>query len=232
MKPAVSRTFTDISRSQALGTWPEVCTSSRSTAAVLTIPGLPNPAYFPYDTLEAEVALPERFQAKGAPGASPNADHSASGRVKVPKESQTVNLKKRIDLTTALQYGTADGYPPLVSFIREFTRNHLHPNVPYAGGPEVILDCGSTDGFSKAIEAFTNTWNPERNWTRQREGILCEEFAYMNAIETAKPKGLNIVGVAMDAQGMKVSGKGGLADVLDNWNFQLGRRPHLLYTVT
>ncbi|RJE22543.1 Aromatic amino acid aminotransferase [Aspergillus sclerotialis] len=194
--------------------------------------GLPNPSYFPYDTLEAEVALPERFNPTTIQENAPANADPLSGRLKVPKESQTTNLQKRIDLMTALQYGTADGYPPLVSFLRKFTRDHLHPNVPYAGGPDIVLDCGSTDGFSKAIEAFTNVWNPERNWIRQREGVLCEEFAYMNAIQTAKPRGLNIVGIAMDAQGMRVSGKGGLADVLDNWDFRLGRRPHVLYTVT
>lgn len=197
-------------------------------------PGLPNPSYFPYDTLEAQVALPQRFQSRNSdPGNDAlRADHPASGRLTVPKESHSGNLQKKIDLTTALQYGTAEGYPPLLAFVRRFTRDHLHPNVAYAGGPEVVLDCGSTDGFSKAVEAFTNVWNPARDWVRQREGVLCEEFAYMNAIQTVRPRGLSIVGVAMDAQGMRVSGKGGLADVLDNWDFRKGRRPHLMYTVT
>lgn len=200
--------------------------------------GLPNPSYFPFDTLEAQVALPHRFQEKDVPcsgsgsSAFPSADRPATGRLTVPKESQSVDLQKKIDLVTALQYGTAEGYPPLLAFVRRFTRDHLHPNVPYAGGPEIILDCGSTDGFCKTIEAFTNTWNPARDWIRQREGVLCEEFAYTNAIQTVRPHGLNIVGVAMDGQGMRVTGKGGLADVLDNWDFRQGRRPHLMYTVT
>lgn len=149
----------------------------------------------------------------------------------VPKESRADDIQRRIDLTTALQYGTAEGYPPLLSFLRKFTRGHLHPNVPYAGGPEIILTCGSTDGFAKTIEAFTNVWDPDRNWIQQREGVLCEEFTYMNAIQTARPRGVNIVGVAVDGQGMCVSGKGGLADVLENWDFRRGQRPHLMYTI-
>lgn len=104
--------------------------------------------------------------------------------------------------------------------------------MPYADGPEVVLTCGATDGFSKAIEAFSNIWIEEKDWTRDREGILCEEFTYMNAIQAAKPRGLNIVPVAVDAQGMTASGPGGLADVLENWNFSRGKRPHLMYTVT
>ncbi|KAJ5280354.1 hypothetical protein N7478_005726 [Penicillium angulare] len=187
--------------------------------------GLPNPAYFPYDTLEATVAKPERLKP------STDAD-SKPDRVNVPKLSQTADIQTRIDLTTALQYGTAEGYPALLAFLRQFVRNHLHPNVPYEGGADIILSCGNTDGFSKALDLFVNPWNPHRDWVHQREGILCEEFTYMNAIQTAQPLGLNIVGVAMDGEGMRASGKGGLADVLENWNFRQGRRPHVMYTVT
>ncbi|KAL4888593.1 pyridoxal phosphate-dependent transferase [Aspergillus ambiguus] len=189
--------------------------------------GLPNASYFPYDTLEATVAHPHRFQPSTSPSHS-----SSSTRVIIPKESQSANLQKKIDVTTALQYGTADGLPPMATFVRQFTRNHLHPNVPYARGPDTLLTCGSTDGFCKTIEAFTNTWDPDRDWTSQREGVLCEEFVYMNAINTVKPRGLNVVPVAMDAQGMRAHGKGGLADVLKNWDFQRGKRPHLMYTIT
>lgn len=188
---------------------------------ILTLSGLPHASYFPYDTLEAQVALSHRFQYKERP----------TGRITVPSKCNTKDVRRRIDLTTALQYGTAQGYPPLYEFLRSFARDHLHPNVPYTDGPEVILTCGSTDGFAKAVEAFTNTWNPDRDRIQQREGVLCEEFAYVNAIQTVQPRGLNVASVMMDGQGMLASGKGGLEDVLKNWDFRLGRRPHLMYTV-
>jgi DNA-binding transcriptional MocR family regulator len=191
---------------------------------VLTTTGLPHASYFPYDTLEAKVARPQRLNS-----AKDKDAHSV--QVTVPKEDNTTDLTRKIDLTTALQYGTAEGIPPLRNFLRSFVRDHLHPNVPYDGGPEILLSCGSTDGFSKTIEAFTNIWNPDRDWIQQREGVLCEEFAYMNAIQTVLPRGLNVAGVAMDGQGMLASGKGGLRDVLENWDFRKGRRPHLMYTV-
>lgn len=54
----------------------------------------------------------------------------------------------------------------------------------------------------------------------------------MNAIQTATPRGLNIVPIAIDDEGMMAKGKGGLEDVLENWDFSRGRRPHLMYTVT
>ncbi|OAX80685.1 hypothetical protein ACJ72_04974 [Emergomyces africanus] len=196
--------------------------------------GLPHSSYFPYDTLEATVALPSRIDT------TPDAEDGEillsipppSARLTVPKESNSTNPTTRIDLTTALQYGTVQGYPPLLAFIRQFVRENLHPNVPYADGPEVILTCGATDGFSKTVEALTTVWDKDRDWIRDRESILCEEFAYMNAIQTVRPRGINVVTVAMDSDGMMVDGKRGLADILENWDFSRGRRPHLMYTVT
>ncbi|KAB8274246.1 pyridoxal phosphate-dependent transferase [Aspergillus minisclerotigenes] len=244
-REAASKTYISTSSSQALRTWLVVCTDDGHS--VLDFPflvtftnhrrhlslGLPNPSYFPYDTLEATVATPQRFQPSNNGTTKKYGDDAKSSmRLIVPKESHATDVQNRIDIATALQYVTADGLPPMASFVRQFARHHLHPNVPYAGGPETILTTGATDGFSKSIEVFTNVWNPDRDWTSQREGILCEEFVYMNAVTTVKPRGLNVVPVAIDVQGMLARGKGGLADVLENWDFRRGRRPHLMYTIT
>lgn len=156
----------------------------------------------------------------------------ASTRVVVPKTSSAPDVLRKIDLKSALQYGTAQGYPPLYSFLRQFTRENLHPNCPYAGGPEIILTCGSTDGFAKAIDALSNTWIEGRDSIDDREGLLVEQFAYMGAVGTARPRGLNIIPVAIDDEGMLASGKDGLEDVLENWDKSQGKRPHLIYTVT
>jgi DNA-binding transcriptional MocR family regulator len=196
---------------------------------VLTVcdAGLPNPSYFPYDTLEAKSALPDRFKP------TPNAgDKAESAQIVVPHLSKTGNPFTQIDLTTALQYGQASGYPPLLSFIRQFTLQNLHPNIPYKDGADVVLTCGSTDGFSKTIECFTNVFDEENQFPYERQGILCEEFAYMNAIQACAPRGLNVVPVKIDADGMLVEGKGALRDVLENWDASRGKRPHLMYTVT
>lgn len=61
---------------------------------------------------------------------------------------------------------------------------------------------------------------------------MVEEFAYMNAIQTCRPRGMNIVPIKMDEEGMLASGPGGLEDVMANWNPKKGKRPHLMYTVT
>ena len=210
--------------------------------------GLPSNYYFPFDTLEAKSALPNRWKptpnkpvdppteqlaATSLPSASTEKkEEPTSTGVFVPHFSSEVDPLRKIDLATALQYGTAQGYPPLYYFVREFTRNHMHPDHRYQGGPEVIVTCGSTDGFSKVLMALSNEWTEERDLVKDREGLLCEEFCYMNAIQSTKPRGLTTTPVAIDNEGMRATGKGGLEDVLVNWDYSRGRRPHLLYTVT
>jgi len=150
----------------------------------------------------------------------------------VPHASAIPDPQRKIDLTTALQYGTAQGYPPLYSFLRQFTREHLHPNVPYLNGPDIILTNGNTDGLAKTLEALTNVWSEERDWIRERPGLLVEEFAFMNAVQAAKPRGVQVAPVKIDLEGMVPDGPGGLEDVLENWDDSKGKRPHLMYTVT
>lgn len=105
----------------------------------------------------------------------------------IPHSSTTPDPLQKIDLTTALQYGQAQGYPPLHSFVRQFALENLHPNIPYKGGAEIILTCGSTDGFSKVIEALTNAWSEERDWIKERPAMLCEEFAFMTPVQACRP---------------------------------------------
>jgi len=211
---------------------------------MLIFAGLPNPHYFPFDTLEARSALPNRFKPTPIRPVDPPSAASkhkdaylndpTPARVLVPHESKEPNLLHRIDLNTALQYGTAQGYPPLYGFIREFALTRMHPNIPYKDGAEVILTSGSTDGFAKTIECMTNPWIPG-NPTADREGLLCEEFAYMNAIQTARPRGMNIVPIAIDAEGMLAHGHPrSLYNVMSNWDVERdgGKRPHIMYTVT
>lgn len=57
----------------------------------------------------------------------------------------------------------------------------------------------------------------------------------MNAVQTARPRGLNIVPVAIDAEGMMAYGdERSLYNVLADWNVERdgGKRPHIMYTVT
>ena len=139
---------------------------------------------------------------------------------------------RKIDLATALQYGTAEGYPPLLSFIRQFTRDHLHPSVPYLGGPEVVLTCGSTDGFSKTLDLLIDPWSETADDMRDRPGMLCEPFIYASILTQVQPRGVQVVTVETDEHGMAAHGPGGLEDVLANWDYEKGKRPSFMYTVT
>ena len=94
------------------------------------------------------------------------------------------------------------------------------------------MTVGNTDGWAKVLQAFTNEWSEEKDWIRDKDGLLVEKYAYMNAVQAAKPRGLNIVPVEIDDEGMLAEGPGGLREVLEKWDFKKGRRPRLLYTVT
>jgi DNA-binding transcriptional MocR family regulator len=54
----------------------------------------------------------------------------------------------------------------------------------------------------------------------------------MSAIGACRPRGLQVVPIKIDLEGMLPSGPGGLEDVLANWDVRKGKRPHLMYTVT
>lgn len=268
--------------------------ASSSFLSVFT--GLPNTSFFPYDTLEAQAAKPERWtptpneppspdavadrmagaticsapnggsryadsvrteksdtlpaesgkkgwgglnlfgsQKKSSPRATPSSDGNdpkSASHISIPKVRPNGDLTRRIDLATALQYGTAEGYPPLLSFIRHFTRNNLHPDVPYAGGPEVVLTCGSTDGMAKTLELLTDPWDPATDRIGSRPHLLVEKFMYPNVLAQSLPRGIGVVPVEIDDEGMLASGPGGLESVLASWDDTRGRRPHLMYTVT
>ncbi|TPX09647.1 uncharacterized protein E0L32_009120 [Thyridium curvatum] len=214
--------------------------------------GLPNVQFFPFDTLEAQTAKPQRWTpTPNQPGDGELVDRMSSAKlsssssssygdpaaaashITVPKTADEPDLLKKIDLATALQYGQAQGYPPLLSWIRQFTCEHLHPDVPYRGGPDVTLTVGSTDGFAKALEVFVDPWSAARgDDARARPGLVCEPFVYSNVLAQAQPKGVQAVVVEADADGMLAYGDGGLEDVLSNWDESKGMRPHLMYTVT
>lgn len=138
----------------------------------------------------------------------------------------------RVDVATSLQYGTAGGYPPLLSWLRQFTREVLVPHIPYQPQPDVILTTGSTDGLFKLVDLLYDSWLPARDPVSERPGLLTELFVFNNVLPAVEPHGIQLVPIEIDAEGMMATGPGGLQDVLENWDPARGRRPHVLYTVT
>ncbi|EGY17655.1 aromatic amino acid aminotransferase [Verticillium dahliae VdLs.17] len=230
--------------------------------------GLPNAQFFPFDTLEAQAAKPERWTPSpneppspgaladrlavsglsSAPNGVPKSKHADTRKTKatkhkddepqnaqhltVPMSDPQTDPFRKIDVTTALQYGTAEGYAPLLAYIRHFARTNLHPNVPYAKGPEVILTCGSTDGMAKSLELLVTPWDARHDSPRDRPHLLVEKFLYSNVLAQSMPRGVRPVPVEIDAEGMRADGPGGLEEVLSGWNDLDGKRPRIMYTVT
>ncbi|KAF4445562.1 hypothetical protein F53441_10694 [Fusarium austroafricanum] len=223
--------------------------------------GMPNVKYFPFDTLEAQISNADRWEPSpnypdqvesltqslpsstgrdnntqvngGDQNTSRNPDYDkTSSRIAIPKILNEPDLTRKVDLATALQYGQVTGYPPLHSFVKQFTNQVLHPNVPYKGGADVILNDGGTDGFSKVLQLLVDPWYEGVHSVNERPGMLCETFVFGNILTQARPLGVNIVPVEIDEEGMRVEGPGGLQEVLGNWNHRNGRLPHFLYTVT
>jgi DNA-binding transcriptional MocR family regulator len=168
----------------------------------------------------------------GKNGHNTPSEPMASSHITVPKITDETDLSKKIDLYTALQYGQAVGYLPLASFIRQFSRDHLHPNVPYVGGPETIPTIGSTDGFNKVVEMIVDPWLPEVHAAEDRPHMLCEVFVYPAVLNQTVHKGVRPVPIEIDGEGMMADGPGGLREVLENWDPRNGRRPHFMYSVT
>jgi DNA-binding transcriptional MocR family regulator len=194
--------------------------------------GLPNAQFFPFDTLEAQAARPERWTPSNpdmSGTGKPSRDEGAFTHISVPKASSESDVMKRIDLSTALQYGQAQGYPPLLSWVRQFTREILHPDFSYQGGPDVAMSCGSTDAFAKVLNLFVNAWTEGVSDISERPGLLCEAFVYGIPLSEGLPRGMQIVPVESDESGISPSA---LKDTLANWDSSKGKRPHILYTVT
>lgn len=67
-----------------------------------------------------------------------------------------------------------------------------------------------------------------RMFTQRGDYILSEEYAFATAIETAAPMGVNIVGIAMDGEGLLPES---MDTVLSNWDTRRAAKPSILYTV-
>ena len=216
--------------------------------------GMPPPEFFPFDTLEGVVSKPSRLQPpsqptralakqpKETPAAAflswlsrpKDADNAPTqtAHLLIPQYPPLTDYPNPLgyppSISTALQYTMADGYPPLLSWVRTFALSHLHAahgGIPYSS-PTIILTCGNTDGLNKVFETLL----------QENDTLLVENFTFIPAVSAATPRGAVAVGVPIDEEGITVAGPGGLRDVLGNWaRTRLGRagrrKPRVLYTI-
>lgn len=182
--------------------------------------GLPPPEAFPYESITAQTLARNSFktteQGIGAwlwsllGGGGKKTDQWT-----IPKWDDD---KSRVQLSTALQYGTAAGLPPLAQFIYDFTAQVYRPAT---SDFKTVINAGSTDAWGKIV---TSLCNPG-------DGVLAEEWTYPSALATAWPSGIKPVPLPMDGDGLTVDG---MEHVLANWNPEEHdgmQRPRVLYTV-
>lgn len=174
---------------------------------------------------------PESHLQKGSEGIKLASAEDFTARLHIPRTAQGSNSVRRVDLDSSLQYGSAQGYPPLYAWLRKLVNTVYHPNIPYEGQADVMINGGAADGLSKIFELLFNNWDEDLKNVHDREGLLVEEFVYGPPIAQIKPKGINVVPVKMDAEGMLAHGDGSLSYVLQTWNSALGKRPHVVYII-
>ena len=216
-----------------------VSTASRFSTSLIEqlkkpVPVLPTPrpspppptkssSLFSYFRSSPSPSSPQSPAAIPKPRKTSKTPSTTSSHLIVPKFRPGSPQGASIDVATTLQYGQASGFGPLAEFIKDFSINYLHGGrIPYEN-PEILLTCGNTDALGKVMQMIA-----ERG-----DNMLVEEYTYPNAIQTADPYGVSMAPVRVDAEGMLAEGKGGLRDVLENWDHRrFGRRPRFMYTVT
>ncbi|KAF8856758.1 hypothetical protein BDZ45DRAFT_691471 [Acephala macrosclerotiorum] len=165
---------------------------------------LPFPGNCPFDTLEISLVEANKLSTLG--GEDTDLDHASSStqHVKIPRSPQSQNITINIDLDTALQYGSAQGYPPLYAWLEKLTNT----------GADIMINCGSADDLSKIYELLFNPCDKDTNDVRDREGLIVEEFIYAHALVLLRPKDLNILPVKTNGEGMLAHSADSLLDVL------------------
>ncbi|EPS44486.1 hypothetical protein H072_1537 [Dactylellina haptotyla CBS 200.50] len=189
--------------------------------------GMPHASYFPFDTINASVLSSDRF------GQSMNSKFlmmlksiAGNQHLTIPKyDAPQGDPLNDIYLAKALQYGQCDGLPGLLEFVKDFALNHQHQGkIPY-DTPAVMMTCGNTDAIAKSLDILADRTRGDK--------ILAEKFVYSGSTQAATVRGIEVVPVDVDKEGMVVEGDEGLQGILESWDVSRdGPRPHLMYTVT
>ncbi|KAK8219762.1 Aromatic/aminoadipate aminotransferase 1 [Zalaria obscura] len=168
--------------------------------------GLPSSEYFPFDELSIKAPLVGQFS---------EPETHENGKVLTAGKHDMANDISLFDVSTAFNYGQGSGSAQLLRWIIEHTE--IVHNPPYQDW-HCTMTIGSTSALDMAFRMFCTSG----------ESILAEEYTFSAAVETARPMGLNVVGVGMDGDGLLPSS---LDEILSNWDESKGKKPFILYTV-
>jgi len=121
---------------------------------------------------------------------------------------RAINNVLRRDGAEALQYDGAAGYEPLRAIIAEI----LHARGIRARSREVLITSGSQQGLDLAARVLT----------RPGECVITENPTYLGALDVFQSYGVQVIGVPVDEEGMRVEL---LEELLERY------RPRLIYTI-
>ena len=100
--------------------------------------------------------------------------------ISIPKSHEPVIDPSAVDLSTLLQYSSAEGHPALREFIRNFVAKVYQPGF---SDWQIQLNVGATAG-----------WNQVVNMLMERgDAILVEEFTYPGAMNAYQPLDIKAV---------------------------------------
>ena len=171
--------------------------------------GLPSSQYFPFEYMDIKVPTPPHFS---------ESETHEMGVVKRVGKHDIAEGKGIFDMHVAMNYGQATGSAQMLRFITEHTEIVHHP--PYRDW-ECTMTVGSTSALDIAFRMFVT----------RGDYVLTEEYSFSSAMETARPLGVNWIGVAMDKEGLLPSS---LDSILSSWDPSThngAKKPWLLYTV-
>ena len=163
--------------------------------------GLPSSEYFPFEELS--------FRTSAFGG-------NAEANVTAGKHDMAEG-KSDFDIDTAFQYGQGHGAAQFLRYLIEHTE--LVHDPPYKD-----WSCTMTIGSTSATDFAFRMFCKPGDW------VLTEEFTFPSMLETVRPMGCRVEGVAMDKDGMLATA---LDDLLTNWDevARKGPKPFVLYTV-
>jgi len=170
--------------------------------------GLPSSEYFPFEELSVKVPQIGHFS---------ESETKESGVVLTAGKHDLAEGKSIFDIATAFNYGQGAGSAQLLRWMTEHTE--LVHSPPYEDW-RCTMTIGSTSALEMALRMFT----------RPGDMILSEEYTFSAFVETARPMGVRVCGVPLDAEGLLPDG---LDHIMSSWdvNARGARKPHLLYTV-
>lgn len=129
----------------------------------------------------------------------PNGINLASGlpnTITFPIEDISLTYKhntlikfSRPELSTALQYGSSQGYGPLLEKYRQFQKTF---HTPMNNNWDVVFTCGSLDGCSKIFEMILDENDP----------ILIQSPTYTGIIGALLPLSPDVIEINQDADGI------------------------------